>query len=339
MRVLAWMGGLLAVAMWVPQASAAEGPWCHGGQELDDCTVPTLKQCAWQARPEGGYCFANPNFWTVAADGRMVARASTGHHQDLAHTAALHAQKIHQASLQMLKQRAQSTRLAKSHRDHHQGLMRTASHYEYNYHDTSLQMLRQRAAAPRVVKAHARVAARHHKQIVRTAPLYLSDAGSARLPAVRTQAKGAGRTVVLAENIAPIAAQGGCVQAANVVSASDLVPCPVAAPVVRSVAVGPAPRVKDPVPVINVAPGCRFAATGSPRFEHDVEVCTTSETEARAQLERKWADFASADRTSCTRATTIGGGGTYTSLLTCLEIRADLHGLPKDASVALSQVR
>ena len=48
--------------------------------------------------------------------------------------------------------------------------------------------------------------------------------------------------------------------------------------------------------------------------------CLLSENEARAQLISRWTEFPSADRSLCTRSATAGGGGTYTELLTCLEM-------------------
>ncbi len=49
---------------------------------------------------------------------------------------------------------------------------------------------------------------------------------------------------------------------------------------------------------------------------------------ARDILVKEWNNFLPADRTSCYRLTTTGTPGTYTELLTCLEMRRDARALP-----------
>ena len=46
------------------------------------------------------------------------------------------------------------------------------------------------------------------------------------------------------------------------------------------------------------------------------------------QLARDWSRFPPADRANCLRST--GSSGTYTDLLTCLEIKRDARQLPKE---------
>ena len=84
-------------------------------------------------------------------------------------------------------------------------------------------------------------------------------------------------------------------------------------------------RINPAVPIINVMPSCRGAAIMG--GQHEIEVCLQSENTARTELSEHWAVFAAADRSSCTSMTTLGGGGTYTSLLTCLEMRRDARNL------------
>ena len=56
-----------------------------------------------------------------------------------------------------------------------------------------------------------------------------------------------------------------------------------------------------------------------------------SENAARDQLAQQWGTFAAADRQSCTSLTTLGGtGGTYTELITGLEMKRDAAKLPKE---------
>jgi len=68
--------------------------------------------------------------------------------------------------------------------------------------------------------------------------------------------------------------------------------------------------------------------------EHDTSVCVHDEEDARDQLAQEWNQFALADRTSCERGTRAGGGGTYSELITCLEMRQFAGNLHKDDSNA-----
>jgi hypothetical protein len=71
-------------------------------------------------------------------------------------------------------------------------------------------------------------------------------------------------------------------------------------------------------PRLDVEGSCRKAeALGVGQTTDD---CLSSENEARAQLVGRWIEFSSADRSLCTRSSIAGGGGTYTELLTCLEL-------------------
>ena len=84
------------------------------------------------------------------------------------------------------------------------------------------------------------------------------------------------------------------------------------------------------VPTINVQPSCRAAAAGG--IGQGMEACLADETSARDQLAQDWGRFPQTDRSSCVRLTTLGGGGTYTELLTCLEVKRDARNLPKENS-------
>jgi len=88
--------------------------------------------------------------------------------------------------------------------------------------------------------------------------------------------------------------------------------------------------VADQVPTIDVAPGCRAAAAASPGLNQDVGACLKSENNAREQLVQQWSKFPAADRTNCLMLTKIGSNGTYTDLLTCLQIQRDARSLPKE---------
>jgi hypothetical protein len=85
------------------------------------------------------------------------------------------------------------------------------------------------------------------------------------------------------------------------------------------------------VPKIDVTKSCK--ATGNiPGILQTVDACIASENAARDQLVKQWKDFAAADRESCYRLTTMGTPGTYTELLTCVEMKRDARALSKDGS-------
>jgi len=86
----------------------------------------------------------------------------------------------------------------------------------------------------------------------------------------------------------------------------------------------------DGVPNLNVQPSCKAAAEGIIGLKQDVDACLKSEQNVRGQLVQQWNQFLAEDRASCVRLATMSGGGTYTELLTCLEIKRDARKLPKD---------
>jgi hypothetical protein len=89
--------------------------------------------------------------------------------------------------------------------------------------------------------------------------------------------------------------------------------------------------VADQVPKLNVTPSCRASADGILGVKQDIDSCLQSENAARDQLAKEWSTFTPADRDSCTRLTTLGGtGGTYTELITCLEMKREAAKLPKN---------
>jgi len=101
-------------------------------------------------------------------------------------------------------------------------------------------------------------------------------------------------------------------------------------PVLPIIAIGAAVLVADQVPNLNVTPSCRASADGILGVKQDINSCIDSENQARDELAKQWSTFPPGDRTSCTSLTTMGGtGGTYTELLTCLEMKRDVRKLPK----------
>jgi hypothetical protein len=77
---------------------------------------------------------------------------------------------------------------------------------------------------------------------------------------------------------------------------------------------------------------CRAASTIL-AIKQDIEICLKSEASARDQLVQEWAEFLPAERASCTGLVTMGGGGTYTELMTCLDLRRFARNMHKDESV------
>jgi hypothetical protein len=72
------------------------------------------------------------------------------------------------------------------------------------------------------------------------------------------------------------------------------------------------------VPRLNAKASCRYA--GDIGADTNVNRCLSDESSARDQLVQRWSDFPVADRSQCSRYSTRSGGGTYSDLLTCLEM-------------------
>lgn len=84
------------------------------------------------------------------------------------------------------------------------------------------------------------------------------------------------------------------------------------------------------VPSIDYEASCRAAAGAALGLTESIEACRNSELAARNALREQWDSFPAADRASCYRLTTTGTPGTYTELLTCLEMRLAARRLPYD---------
>jgi hypothetical protein len=87
------------------------------------------------------------------------------------------------------------------------------------------------------------------------------------------------------------------------------------------------------VPKIDLGPTCKAAAKGSAGWSQDYDSCIKSEEAARDVLAKEWGSFPAADRGSCHRLTTTGTPGTYTELLTCLEMKRDARKLPGTTTI------
>jgi hypothetical protein len=111
-------------------------------------------------------------------------------------------------------------------------------------------------------------------------------------------------------------------------------------PVLPALAIGAAVLVAaDKVPTLNFTPSCRAQASGALGVKQDIDICIRSENQARDQVAKQWNQFPAGDRSSCTNLTTMGNiGGTYTELLTCLEMKRDARKLPKsDETVGVTR--
>jgi hypothetical protein len=84
------------------------------------------------------------------------------------------------------------------------------------------------------------------------------------------------------------------------------------------------------VPRLNVGPTCHPIDRSDKSIQIDTERCLKTESDAREQLVRQWADFPATDRTLCTQTATLTSMASYVDLLTCLEMKRDVAKLPAD---------
>jgi hypothetical protein len=89
------------------------------------------------------------------------------------------------------------------------------------------------------------------------------------------------------------------------------------------------------VPKIDYEASCRAAAKATGGVIETLDACLGSERAARDDLVKRWSSFPAADRRSCYTLTTTGTPGTYTELLTCLEMRGEARKLPDRDSTGL----
>ena len=80
------------------------------------------------------------------------------------------------------------------------------------------------------------------------------------------------------------------------------------------------------LPRYNVEPSCRAAAQRASDASY-AAVCLRKEQEARQQIERQWREFNASDKSQCIPRSRVFERGTYTELLTCLEMARDLRQL------------
>jgi hypothetical protein len=89
-------------------------------------------------------------------------------------------------------------------------------------------------------------------------------------------------------------------------------------PIVILASLHPTP-IADALPKFDIARECQFEA-GS---KEELDRCVTDETQAREQLQTKWAQFTPSAKTQCNQESGVGGIFSYVELQTCLEMERD----------------
>ena len=93
------------------------------------------------------------------------------------------------------------------------------------------------------------------------------------------------------------------------------------------------------LPRYNVEPSCRSAAQRAGDASY-VAICLRKEQEARQQIERQWREFTAGDKTQCVPRSRVFERGTYTELLTCLELARALRDIRANRdSTTTGQIR
>jgi hypothetical protein len=86
----------------------------------------------------------------------------------------------------------------------------------------------------------------------------------------------------------------------------------------------------DAIPRLDVETHCReIAGITSPAAGKSaaVDACVHDERNAHDQLVKQWEQFAASERSNCVQLATMAATGTYTHLLTCLELARDAKRL------------
>ena len=78
--------------------------------------------------------------------------------------------------------------------------------------------------------------------------------------------------------------------------------------------------VAQQLPRFDIEATCREAQPLGPEDRDPYQGCMKDEGTARAELQRQWAQFDAANRTTCVEETGIGGYPSYVEVLTCLQM-------------------
>ena len=295
MRTLVLSGGLLAAALLQTNTSpAAAGPWCYLN-ETEHCDQVSFNVCHFGTHGNGGYCYLNSSYRWYAdahAEARAIAMARTSQRPG------------HGWCDEWGHCGARSV-----YTDHFAffGHGRSNSNwYGSNWFFGGSYAL---YPTPYIRAAHHHML--RHKHRSHEAITIASVAPASRAPLDVSATSGAPE-----QGLNPFDAMALAIPATAKSDARPSVTAP------KGSGKG--------VPTINFARSCRAAAEASVGIAQGADACLADEISVRDQLARDWDQFSQADRTSCVGLTTIGGGGTYTSLLTCLEIRRDARNLQKE---------
>ncbi len=90
--------------------------------------------------------------------------------------------------------------------------------------------------------------------------------------------------------------------------------------------------VADQVPTLDVEPGCRAAAKMGDSLDSALRQCMADETDARAELEQDWTQYALALRERCLATTRSGGSPSYVEVLVCMQMGRDAAEMEKSST-------
>ena len=74
------------------------------------------------------------------------------------------------------------------------------------------------------------------------------------------------------------------------------------------------------LPTFDIEATCREAQPLGPEDRDPYQGCLRDERTARNELQRQWAQFEAANRTTCVEETGMGGYPSYVEVLTCLQM-------------------
>jgi hypothetical protein len=306
MRMLLLGVGLLVTAILQVNSTPAkaEGAWCYLN-ETEHCTEVSFESCHFAVHGNGGYCYPNPNYRASGrsrAEGREAGRQSR--------PAEPFAFMAYRPTGVVYNDNTGNSRKSRRNDRPASDWMVSAS---FGY---------EQPAKVRTKKRH-----RHHKRTRHAAAspdMIPSIYGGLAVIAMARHGQSGDHVAEALASASPFAADS--VTSGNVSSGNAST---------NMVAMRPAMTVPlvlpRGLPTINFARSCRTIAELGVGGSRGVDGCTASEMEARDQLAKTWDQFVQADRNGCVSSTTMGGGGTYTSLLTCLELKRDVKALPKNA--------
>ena len=297
MRIQLLSGGLLVAALLQANASpAVAGAWCYLN-ETEHCGEVSFESCHFGTLGNGGYCYPNPNHRPEArarAESRDVAARS----RPSDHFAYVG----YRPSTIAWNENEYRNSIQPRHHNRYVDRFQDDWFFGASYgYETKVRV--------RTAKHHRR----HHRRS------RYAEASFEMIPTVYD-----GLTAIA------LAFHG---QADNALEAFAFA-SPLSSPTDGGSALVAQTALPKGFPSINFARSCRAVAELIPAGAQGADGCTASEMEARHQLARDWNQFTQADRSSCVNSTTMGGGGTYTSLLTCLELKRDVKILQKDALVS-----